>query len=70
MGLTAGVSKCTPTEILPGKVSISISSGSNHLLVLTDMGTVYSMGSSDQGQLGRIVPSSSGESRYKIVMIK
>lgn len=64
MGLTLEGSKMSPIEVLPKIISVDISSGNDHLVILTKTGTVYTIGCAEQGQLGRVsIRSSSGESR-------
>lgn len=54
IGLTeAGVQK-TPLEFLPDEVFVKLASGSDHLLLLTIDGRIYTVGCAEQGQLGRI----------------
>jgi len=43
-----------PVAILPGTQVVKISSGSDHLVMLTTEGDIYSMGNGEQGQLGRV----------------
>jgi regulator of chromosome condensation len=45
----------TPTRFMPFDVTVvDIASGSNHILLVTDAGVVYSLGVAEQGQLGRL----------------
>ena len=48
-----GVLQTEPTPVLPGRRVVKVSSGSNHLVMLTQEGDLYSMGNAEQGQLGR-----------------
>ncbi|XP_012260789.1 regulator of chromosome condensation [Athalia rosae] len=54
MGLTSGGNERTPVEILPNVKVVKIASGSDHLVMLTEKGHVYTCGCAEQGQLGRI----------------
>ncbi|KAH8338321.1 hypothetical protein KR067_013163 [Drosophila pandora] len=64
MGLTMDGNKRTPINLLEGTVCCSISSGADHLVILTNAGKVYTVGCAEQGQLGRISERSvSGEGR-------
>lgn len=64
MGLTLEGKKSSPSEVLPKITSVDISSGADHLVILTNNGTVYTIGCAEQGQLGRVSQrSSNGESR-------
>jgi len=49
-----GVLQTTPILVLPGASVVKISSGSDHLVMLTQEGELYSMGNAEQGQLGRV----------------
>jgi regulator of chromosome condensation len=42
-----------PVAVLPGVEVVRIASGSDHLVMLTRDGELYSMGNAEQGQLGR-----------------
>lgn len=64
MGLTLEGNKRFPIEVLPNLIVVDIASGSDHLVMLTSSGIVYTIGCGEQGQLGRITQrSSSGKSR-------
>lgn len=57
VGLTPeskGESSFKPVQLLSKLKLTDIASGSNHMLLLDDDGNVYSFGSGEQGQLGRI----------------
>lgn len=54
IGLTMAGKQIEPVEALPGKICVAIASGADHILMLTNNGELYSMGSGEQGQLGRI----------------
>lgn len=43
-----------PVAILPGQTVAKISSGSDHLVCLTDDGEIFTFGCAEQGQLGRV----------------
>ncbi|XP_002138000.2 regulator of chromosome condensation-like [Drosophila pseudoobscura] len=60
MGLTIEGNKRVPENLLAGTVCCSIASGSDHLVILTTMGKVYTIGCAEQGQLGRISERSVG----------
>jgi len=51
----AGQLQKTPLKVLPGVQVIKICSGSDHLVMLTRAGEIYTMGNAEQGQLGRIM---------------
>lgn len=64
MGLTLEGNKREPVQLLKGTMCVNIASGADHLVILTDVGTVFTVGCAEQGQLGRIsVRSAGGESR-------
>ena len=64
IGLTMAGKQAVPVEALPGKICVAIASGADHILMLTNNGELYSMGSGEQGQLGRISANcSTGDSR-------
>jgi len=51
----AGQLQKTPLKVLPGVQVIKICSWSDHLVMLTRAGEIYTMGNAEQGQLGRIM---------------
>ncbi|XP_068149326.1 regulator of chromosome condensation [Drosophila tropicalis] len=64
MGLTIDGNKRMPINLLDGTICVSIASGADHLVILTNTGKVYTVGCAEQGQLGRISERSvSGEGR-------
>ncbi|EDV51073.1 regulator of chromosome condensation [Drosophila erecta] len=64
MGLTIDGNKRTPIDLMEGTVCCSIASGSDHLVILTTAGKVFTVGCAEQGQLGRLSERSiSGEGR-------
>lgn len=64
MGLNLKGKQQSPIEVVPGEEFVDIKSGADHLVMLTDLGKVYTVGCGEQGQLGRIsVRESSGETR-------
>ncbi|XP_055373431.1 regulator of chromosome condensation [Condylostylus longicornis] len=64
MGLTMNGIERLPIEILPGVKCCDIASGADHLILLACDGKVFTMGSGEQGQLGRIsLRSAAGDSR-------
>lgn len=64
MGLTLEGNKRLPIEIVPNVQFVDIVSGTDHLVLLSNHGKVYTIGCAEQGQLGRVsARSSSGESR-------
>lgn len=64
MGLTLEGNKRVPIDVLPGIKNVDIASGSDHLVILTNTGKIYTVGCAEQGQLGRISSrSAGGESR-------
>jgi len=64
MGLTIDGNKRTPIDLMEGTVCCSIASGSDHLVILTTAGKVFTVGCAEQGQLGRLSERSiSGESK-------
>ncbi|KAK7788454.1 hypothetical protein R5R35_012250 [Gryllus longicercus] len=54
MGLTLNGIEKSPVEILPGFTVVKIASGSDHLVMLTNEGQLFTCGCGEQGQLGRI----------------
>lgn len=54
IGLTMAGKQILPIEALPEKRCVAIASGADHILMLTSNGELYSVGSGEQGQLGRI----------------
>lgn len=64
MGLTLEGNKRLPVQLLKETKSVDIASGTDHLVILTINGKIFTVGCAEQGQLGRIsVRSASGESR-------
>lgn len=64
MGLTTEGNKKSPVEVVSGLVAVDIASGNDHLVILAQNGTVYTIGCAEQGQLGRITARTlTGESR-------
>lgn len=64
MGLTTDGKQLIPLELMPEEEFVDICSGTDHLVLLTNRGKVYTIGCAEQGQLGRgTVRSASGESR-------
>lgn len=64
MGLTLEGNKRVPIDVLPGIKNVDIASGSDHLVILTSVGQIYTVGCAEQGQLGRVSSrSAGGESR-------
>lgn len=60
MGLTLEGNKRFPVEVVPRTRFVQISSGADHLAMLTDDGQVFTVGCGEQGQLGRVTARSSG----------
>lgn len=54
MGLTLKGNERFPVEILPDVKVVKIASGSDHLVLLSEHGHVYTCGRGEQGQLGRL----------------
>lgn len=54
MGLTLKGNEQFPVEILPNVKIVKIASGSDHLVLLSENGRVYTCGRGEQGQLGRV----------------
>ena len=48
-----GKLQMTPVSVLPGVQVTKVASGSDHLVMLTKDGELYTMGNAEQGQLGR-----------------
>lgn len=64
MGLNMTGKQQYPIEVVPGVDFADIKSGADHLVMLSKLGKVYTVGCAEQGQLGRVSSrSSSGESR-------
>lgn len=64
MGLTTEGNKKLPVQVVPNVVAADIASGNDHLVILTQNGTVYTIGCAEQGQLGRVTARTlTGESR-------
>uniref|UniRef100_A0A1A9WTS1 RCC1-like domain-containing protein n=1 Tax=Glossina brevipalpis TaxID=37001 RepID=A0A1A9WTS1_9MUSC len=65
MGLTLQGNQPLPIDILPGESCCNIASGADHLVILSCVGQVYTIGCGEQGQLGRVsLRSASGDGRY------
>ncbi|ALC44129.1 Bj1, partial [Drosophila busckii] len=60
MGLTIDGNKRTPINLLANTPCCSIASGADHLVILTTVGKVFTVGCAEQGQLGRISERSVG----------
>ncbi|XP_077299918.1 regulator of chromosome condensation-like isoform X2 [Arctopsyche grandis] len=58
MGLTAKGNERSPVEMLPGHRVVQIASGGDHLVMLTEMGQIFTCGCAEQGQLGRVTARS------------
>ncbi|XP_029156286.1 regulator of chromosome condensation-like [Nylanderia fulva] len=54
MGLTMKGNERFPVEILPKIKIVKIASGSDHLVLLSENGRIYTCGRGEQGQLGRV----------------
>lgn len=55
IGILPGQGKLLkPTQIMTEYCVVKVASGSDHLVCLTDEGSIYTLGSGEQGQLGRI----------------
>lgn len=52
--MSGKVKEETPMEILAGHDVIKISSGDDHLAMLSSSGVLYTVGNGEQGQLGRV----------------
>lgn len=64
MGLNVKGKQQFPIEVVPGEEFVDITSGADHLVMLSNKGKVFTVGCAEQGQLGRVsVRSSSGETR-------
>jgi regulator of chromosome condensation len=64
MGLTMDGKKNAPVEVLPELKAVDIASGADHLVILIDNGSIYTIGCAEQGQLGRVCArTATGESR-------
>lgn len=64
MGLTLEGNKREPVHLLYEHKCVSIASGADHLVILTERGHIYTIGCAEQGQLGRVsLRSAGGESR-------
>ncbi len=54
LGFSTGLThQFIPTAALPDERCVNVSTGNNHLLVLTTTGRIFSWGAGEQGQLGR-----------------
>ncbi|XP_024945219.1 regulator of chromosome condensation isoform X2 [Cephus cinctus] len=54
MGLTTRGNERSPVEILPGVKVVKIASGADHLVLLSELGNLFTCGCGEQGQLGRV----------------
>ncbi|XP_023246607.1 regulator of chromosome condensation-like [Copidosoma floridanum] len=54
LGLITRKKEDTPIEILPNIKFLKIASGSDHIVLLNNTGTVFTLGCAEQGQLGRV----------------
>lgn len=64
MGLNVKGKQQFPIEVVPGEEFIDITSGADHLVMLSNKGKVFTVGCAEQGQLGRVsMRASSGETR-------
>lgn len=54
IGLTKDGIQKTPLRILEDQIVTKVSSGSDHIVALTASGEIFSLGNSEQGQLGRV----------------
>lgn len=64
MGLTKEGNKKSPVQIDPSILAVDIASGSDHLVILSQDGKVFTIGCAEQGQLGRVSARTlTGESR-------
>lgn len=64
MGLTNEGNKKTPVQVVPQIIAVNIASGTDHLVILTKSGNVFTIGCAEQGQLGRVTSRTlTGESR-------
>lgn len=52
--LTEGSGSRTPQQVLAGTPVVKVSSGNNHLALLSQNGQVFTCGCGETGQLGRI----------------
>ncbi|XP_059475502.1 regulator of chromosome condensation isoform X2 [Neocloeon triangulifer] len=52
--LSGNVKEETPVEIFRGQEIVKISSGDDHIVMLSVSGTVFTIGNGEQGQLGRV----------------
>lgn len=48
------IEKNIPFEILPEINAVDIMSGADHMLILTNSGEIFSVGSGEEGQLGYV----------------
>lgn len=65
--MTSNGNEKLPFEMLPNQVTIKITSGADHLAMLTNAGKIYTCGCAEQGQLGRTTERCSGrEARFGI----
>ncbi|XP_055309663.1 regulator of chromosome condensation-like [Sitodiplosis mosellana] len=64
MGLNMKGKQQTPVEVVAGEEFVDIKSGADHLVMLSALGKVFTVGCGEQGQLGRVSSrASSGETR-------
>lgn len=64
IGFSVNGNERLPVQLLENKHCCDIASGSDHLVILTCSGRLYTLGCGEQGQLGRVsLRSASGESR-------
>ncbi|XP_014217138.1 regulator of chromosome condensation-like [Copidosoma floridanum] len=60
LGLITGKQEISPVNLEPGKRFTQIMSGADHIILLDNTGTMFTLGCAEQGQLGRLPEKKTG----------